>query len=177
MAICVNASGTWRNISTSGLCIRQSYVWRRVSACINHSGTWRAVLTKTTPASLGAAYQGGRLICLCGGHCAWIAALSTTEVSRTFYCRANSNTTAQAASGCTGWFVPNTSQAQNPGYCCRAYWDSYTATNYWTDSAYSFNIPYYINMSTGAVSGESYDPLRGCRNCVCRVRSFRTVTY
>jgi hypothetical protein len=40
MPICVNQSGTWRNIVTQ--CVNQSGTWRRVlDGCVNQSGTWR----------------------------------------------------------------------------------------------------------------------------------------
>jgi hypothetical protein len=40
MALCVNQSGTWRNITTQ--CVNQSSTWRKVlDSCVNQSGTWR----------------------------------------------------------------------------------------------------------------------------------------
>ena len=40
MALCVNQSGTWRNITTQ--CVNQSGTWRRtVDGCVNQTGTWR----------------------------------------------------------------------------------------------------------------------------------------
>ena len=41
MPLCINQSGTWRNISTQ--CVNQSGTWRKVlTGCINQSGTWRS---------------------------------------------------------------------------------------------------------------------------------------
>jgi hypothetical protein len=40
MAICINQSGTWRNITVK--CVNQAGTWRNVlTGCINQAGTWR----------------------------------------------------------------------------------------------------------------------------------------
>jgi hypothetical protein len=40
MALCINQSGTWRNITTQ--CVNQTGTWRKVvTGCINQSNTWR----------------------------------------------------------------------------------------------------------------------------------------
>jgi len=125
-----------------------------------------------TNTPLGSNYQSGRVICKSGG-VTWIVALSTTEVSRTWYCRNDAVTTAQSASGYTGWFVPNCNQLANPGELCRTYWDSYCPSPdvYWSDTTNwageSQGIA--VRMGSGFVA---YN-----KNHARRVRAFRCVTY
>jgi len=76
----------------------------------------------TASPALGDAFGGGRLICQSGG-IRWISALCTAILQRSWYCRADANTRAQQVSGCTGWFIPNGSQLQNPAFICRDYMD------------------------------------------------------
>ena len=96
--------------------------------------TWHPSNIITTP--LGASIQGGFLICKAGG-VAWIVSPYSTEVSRAWSLRTDANTTAQSASGCTGWFVPTLSQLQNPGYLCRSFWGPspcFSSTFYWSST-------------------------------------------
>ena len=128
---------------------------------------------KTAGAFLGANILGGYLICQSAG-VQWIVAPSSSEISRDWHTRDNANTVAQACSGCTGWFVPTCGVLQNPGFCCRVYWDSYAASpnkRYWSstetnDCAWSVNLTNGVDSSGGAFKGHE--------NCV---RSFRCVTY
>jgi hypothetical protein len=179
MAICINQSGTWRRTST--LCVNQSGTWRRpLNAYINQSGTWRTVFGP--PASLGASYGGGRLVCNSSG-VLWIVALNSSEVTRNWYSRNDANTRAQQVSGCTGWFVPTRTQLQNPGYACRTYWDSYGAAGhvYWSSTEHigSHNDAVWCDEAGIVRFGNVSGGLSGGRNknCTLPVRAFRCVTY
>jgi hypothetical protein len=122
--------------------------------------------------NLGEAFGGGYHICSTAG-VRWIVAPNTSEVSRNWYSRTDSNARAQAVSGCTGWFVPNSGQLGNPGYICRTYWDSYSAAAYWSDTPSPFNsscFSIYFNFGHGAGSSQFN------ANTLC-VRSLRCVTY
>ena len=124
---------------------------------------------------LGDSYEGGFLIC-CASSIRWIVAPSTSEVTRTWYARGDSNTRAQQVSGCTGWFVPSIGQLQNPGYICRTYWDSFCCnTIYWSDTTSvgfgnSPSFACYVNFSSGTTAYCQ-------KNAGGLVRSFRCVSY
>jgi|DEB0MinimDraft_6_1074348.scaffolds.fasta_scaffold34329_2 hypothetical protein len=120
-------------------------------------------------ASLGDEVRdGGYLICRNGGT-AWIVAPSSSEVVRTWFAREDAITTATACTNDTGWFVPNVNQLVNPGYTCRIYWDSYSASNYWSSTPnYTFGI--YVQFS----NGEGVTAPAGWEN---RVRAFRCIAY
>jgi hypothetical protein len=172
MALCINESGTYRNIGFNKLCVNQSGTYRTiVTGCINESGTYRKF--GFDPA-LGDSYEGGFLICKQGGSLRWIVSPRSAEVSRNWNSRNDANTTAQSVSGCTGWFVPTISQLQNPGYCCRSFWGPspcYSSANYWSSeqsptAGYACRVC-FINDGPGA-------PNKSYTLCV---RAFRCVTY
>ena len=169
MALCVNQSGTWREISTQ--CVNDSGTWRQVATgCINQSGTWREFgFYNPGNCPLGSNIEGGYLICK-SSSVLWIVAPAATEVSRNWYSRNDANTRAQQVSGCTGWFVPTCGQLQNPGYTCRTYWDSYSSAYFWSSTeSDSFNARsvYFFNGYTTNLNK---------LNTRC-VRAFRCVTY
>ena len=165
MALCINQSGTYRNITT--LCINQSGTYRNiVTGCINQSGTYR--LFGFGPA-LGSSYEGGFLICK-ASPLRWVVSPRSAEVSRTWYLRNDANTTAQSVSVCTGWFVPTRPQLQNPGYCCRSFWDCYSSNIYWSSTEVSAICACFVVFHTGL----AYPDLKGSTRCV---RAFRCVTY
>jgi hypothetical protein len=140
-------------------------------AGINVSGgEFTYSFTSVSPA-LGAAYEGGYLICASGGT-RWVVAPSSSEVTRNWYNRNDANTRAQAVSGCTGWFVPTISQIQNPGYTCRTYWDSFQTSFYWSSTQ---SVP-HANFACGIPfthGGAGIDP----KPDDFRVRAFRCVSY
>jgi hypothetical protein len=163
MALCINQSGTWRNITTK--CVKQSGTWRNVvTGCINQSGTWRRFLP-----ALGDFYGGGYLICEASS-VRWVVAPSSAEVTRTWYSRNDANTRAQQVSGCTGWFVPTCGQLQNPGYTCITYWDSYCFNQYWSSTQCSSFGAWAVYVSAGFSSVW----LKTASHCV---RAFRCVSY
>ena len=118
---------------------------------------------------LGCAGEGGYFIC-CSGGTKWIVAPASTEVSRTWYCRNDAVTTAEANAACGDWFVPTCGQLKNPGYSCRTYWDSYCSTIYWSSteslSSHAWRVCFF-NGSTG---------INNKTSTLC-VRAFRCVTY
>ena len=117
----------------------------------------------------GSAYEGGYLICM-ASPVRWIVSPRSVEVSRTWYSRNDANTTAQAVSGCTGWFVPHIGQLRNPGYLCRSFWGSFSSTAYWSSSQRHSDRAYCLNF-TNAYSTPIHQT-----NTIC-VRAFRCVTY
>ena len=169
MALCINQSGTYRNITT--LCINQSGTYRNITTgCINQSGTYRSFISLPQPGALGSSFGGGFLICKPGSSPAWVVSPYSAEVSRDWYNRNDANTRAQAVSGCTGWFVPTRAQLQNPGYSCRSFWDSYSPRLYWSSTECSAPRACYLTFSSG-YAGSTPKSYTWC------VRAFRCVTY
>ena len=122
--------------------------------------------------ALGSSTNGGFLICKAGG-IGWVVSPYSAEVARTWYCREDANTTAQSASGCTGWFVPTLSQLQNPGYLCRSFWGPspcYSTHFYWSSTESNATHACLVNFTNGAA------PLSRKSHPTC-VRAFRCVTY
>ena len=171
MALCINQSGTYRNITT--LCINQSGTYRNITAgCINQAGTYRCFGFVFGPA-LGSSYEGGFLICKQAPNLRWVVSPRSTEVSRTWHSRNDANTTAQSVSGCTGWFIPTFDQANNPGGVCMSFWGPSpcrSLAEYWTSTsqcAYAYVTGFNGNDNKrGMTKGYTY--------CV---RAFRCVTY
>ena len=132
----------------------------------------------TTGLALGDSYEGGFLICK-ASPVRWVVSPRSAEVTRSFYCRGDANTTAQSVSGCTGWFVPTGAQLQNPGYICRTFWGTapccYSLSRYWSSTAEPSSptclsqLIHFPNPTPQSI------PLQ--QNCVMCVRSFRCVTY
>jgi hypothetical protein len=126
----------------------------------------------TQAGAVGDAFEGGFLICKSGGN-QWIVSSYSAEVSRTWYCRNDANTTAQSVSGCTGWFVPTISQLQNPGYCCRSFWGPspcFSSARYWS----STELTAICACSVLFTDGGADNAFKANTYCV---RAFRCVTY
>lgn len=115
--------------------------------------------------------NGSRLICKSAG-VGWIVAPSTTQVSRTWYCRNDAILEAQKVTQtcCTQWFVPTISQLQNPGYCCRTFWDSFSSTIYWSSTESDASNACTVSFSNGTAFNCS-------KTSAFCVRAFRCVTY
>jgi hypothetical protein len=115
--------------------------------------------------------NGSRLICKSAG-VSWIVAPSTTQVSRSWYCRDDAMLEAQRLTQtcCTQWFVPTITQLQNPGYCCRTFWDSFSLPAYWSSTEIAAGCAYAANFTNGTTY------VRTKANLTC-VRAFRCVTY
>ena len=141
---------------------------------LNTSGADTHSFTTIPDVAVGASYEGGFLICK-ASPLRWVVSPRSAEVGRTWYLRNDANTTAQAVSGCTGWFVPTRAQLQNPGYICRSFWGPspcYSSTNYWTCevSTANPNNAYNVYFNTGGVYTYGQQGVR----CA---RAFRCVTY
>jgi hypothetical protein len=149
------------------------YVVVDAGAFENTSNTGNTVINTynfaTGSPALGEPYGGGYLICKASG-VRWVVAPSNSQVSRNWYARADANTVAQQVSGCTGWFVPSIGQLQNPGYTCRTYWDSYSPSKYWSNTAWVSQLACTVCFANGYVTTHSYGDSH-------LVRSFRCVTY
>jgi hypothetical protein len=117
------------------------------------------------------ATNGSRLICKSAG-VGWIVAPSTTQVSRTWYCRNDAIIEAGRVTQtcCTQWFVPTVTQLQNPGYCCRTFWDSFSAACYWSSTESTAPNGCFVNFNAGYANNS------GKTSGIC-VRAFRCVTY
>jgi len=170
VALCVNDSGTWREIST--LCINDSGTWRDVSTgCINQSGTWREFgFGPDIPGTpLGTCIEGGFLICKSSG-VGWLVSPYSTEVSRSWFGIGDAITTAQANAPCGDWFVPTIGQLCNPGWNCRTYWDSYsTPSIYWSSTESGGDAHRLITPN-----GFSITSPKCFESCI---RAFRCVSY
>jgi hypothetical protein len=124
------------------------------------------------------------IICKAGGT-AWIVAPASTQVSATW----NGTTTELVDDRCcvcdwptlcsamisagfnpSDWFVPSVTQLQNPGYCCRANWDSFSGATYWSSTEFNATIACFVDYNYGTAGGSTKTNTR----CV---RAFRCVTY
>ena len=140
--------------------------------------------------------DGSRIICKAGGK-VWIVAPETTQVSEFWgnytACGAidNSPVGESVHSDITNqnfpilyncliscgfnpsdWFVPSFAQLQNPGYCCRTKWDSYSTFpgNYWSSTEIDSANACGLNFDNGSPSNDNKTFSR-------YVRAFRCVTY
>ena len=118
------------------------------------------------------ATNGSRLICKSAG-VGWIVAPSTTEVSRNWHDRDDAVLEAQRVTQtcCTQWFVPTVSQLQNPGYCCRTFWDSFSSTVYWSSTESTATNACFVTFGTPGGASITAKTFATC------VRAFRCVTY
>ena len=113
---------------------------------------------------------GGNTICKSGGGTIWIVAPASSEVSRSWYSRNDAVTTATNCTSATGWFVPNVSQLQNPGFGCRTYWDSYSSAHYWSSTCLTSSSSFRVSF----VDGSADHHTNSITKCV---RAFRCVIY
>ncbi len=159
MALCINQSGTYRNITCG-------------SGRINQSGTYRKFIGAQL--LLGDTTGGGIMICAAGGT-RWIVSPSDAQVSRNWYDKEDSNTRAQQVSGVGGWFIPTLSQFQNPGVQCLGYWDGYSNPE-------EHNRSYWTSTEDNPASAKDADITHGLSGNTGKqqtryVRAFRTVSY
>lgn len=124
----------------------------------------------------------GFFICCGPSTCKWFVAPSCTQITTNW--RGGSGCTdaincANSLMGSCGWFVPSCGQMQNPGYCCRTYWDTYNSSSYWTTSDTFGNPPFFkdtISMVNGACTNTITVAAPYSGSCsYCRFRTFRTV--
>ena len=119
--------------------------------------------------ALGSLVEGGYLFAK-GGRQAWIVACSSRQVSRTWYCRADAVTVAQASNACGDWFVPSRTDLQL-GHDCKSFWDSFSSSDYWSSTETSASDAWIVNFSGGTIS--NICP----KTCTFCVRAFRRVSY
>ena len=129
--------------------------------------SWQYYLYNPQP---GCPYEGGYLICESGG-VRWVVAPSSTQVFRSWYCRNDAVTTAEANAACGDWFIPNASQLQNPGYTCRNNWDSYHWGYIWSSTELNDNCARTVFFPSGALDYLQKTDTGGA------LRAFRCVTY
>ena len=122
-------------------------------------------------------FVGGVNICYQGTGVLWVVSPSHAQVSRTWYCRNDANTRAQAVTGCTTWFVPTISQLLNPGYSCRTFWDTFSSARYWSDTEFAASCACLVSFVTGNSGNDSFNYYRRTKGVTYCVRAFRCVTY
>jgi hypothetical protein len=118
--------------------------------------------------ALGSAVEGGRLFAK-QGRVAWIVAPAATQVSRTWALRNDAVTTAQASAACGDWFIPSRDDL-TLGHDCKSFWDSFSATNYWSITERYNTNGWTVFFTNGCVSSATKT------STVC-VRAFRRVFY
>ena len=106
----------------------------------------------------------------------WFVAPACTEVIRSWYSTGDAVTVADSCMGACGWFVPDIGQLSNPGFSCRAYWDSYSTgacAFYWSTTSHNTSRAPSLNISTGQGCNDS--PFHPYINKAfgCCVRAFR----
>lgn len=125
-----------------------------------------------------------RIICRAGG-VAWIVAPSSTEVSQTW----NNSTTTLVGNKCcvsdwptlcarliacgfnpNDWCVPNTSNLFNPGYVCRARWDTSSFSRYWSSNEANATEGCFVGFNDATQNTDF-------KSNGYAVRAFRRVTY
>jgi len=102
----------------------------------------------------------GILVCCGPSTTKWFIAPSCTELSRSWYSRADLTTVTNACMGSCGWFLPLCDQLFNAGYCCKGYWDCYQSLDYVSCSGHFNHYAWNVNFSTGTIclcpKGNSY---------------------
>ena len=150
-----------------------------------NSDQYYACFAKFNPVG-STTYDGSRLICKSGGTGWFVSPSSTQVISQWAGGQYNSTSvgnkccisewsgleTALTTSGFTptDWFVPSSSQLNNPGYVCRTNWDSFDATLYWSSTEVSSTNACVQLFSIGIIFSNS-------KTNSDRVRAFRCVTY
>lgn len=173
----IDPTNNFPGLSTVSIVMSSGFITANGSdfAGINTVGSGVSYSFTVSPA-LGESYEGGFLICQSGGT-RWVVSPFSSQVSRTWHSRNDSNTTAQSVSGCTGWFVPTLGQLQNPGYICRNFWGPspcFSSTLYWSDTEPNSPPPITFGCTVNFASGVAGATPKSCINFV---RSFRCVTY
>jgi len=96
----------------------------------------------------------------------WFVAPSCTQVATNWYSRNDAVTVANSLMGSLGWFVPSMGPLQNPGYTCRIYWDSYSATSYWSSEEFDASNGCFVRFTNGVAD-------RFSKSNTIYVRAFR----
>lgn len=99
----------------------------------------------------------------------WFVSPFCTELQRSWGSNGDSAVCACILLGDCGWFSPTASQYVNPGFCCRTYWDSYSASTYWSSNGGPNRHAVKVSMVNGQGFNPHYQPEINC------VRAFRCV--
>lgn len=116
---------------------------------------------------------GGFFICCGPTTCKWFVSPCCTLVCRTWYCRADSVTSANSCVGSYGWFMPSVGNLQNPGSCCRTYWDDGNTLTYWANNEGTSYYGCTVNVTNGDARGGPGVPGRIGKNNSIPTRAFR----
>jgi hypothetical protein len=103
----------------------------------------------------------------------WFVSPSCTQVIRIGGSTADAVTLANSCVGSCGWFVPTFGQLQNPGFCCRTYWDTVdTSDSYWTST-----VNYCGRGTISMINGGATGPPGHCESANSNniVRAFRCI--
>ena len=119
--------------------------------------------------ALGSLVEGGYLFNKRGG-IGWIVACSSREVSRTWYCRADAVTVAEASNACGDWFVPSRTDLIL-GHDCKSFWDSFSSRGHWSSTEYLAHDAWVVSFPRGTTSDRNSKTSAYC------VRAFRRVSY
>ena len=145
---------------------------------------WQSNLVAACPVGT-TLLDGSRIICKAGGT-AWIVAPNSIQVGSTwaggqynstqvgdkcciFEWPALNTRLLQCGFNPCDWFVPSSSQLNNPGYVCRTQWD-FTASSYWSSTEVSATGACAQSFANSVI----YSPSKTGTLCV---RPFRCVTY
>lgn len=125
--------------------------------------------------NVGCAVRGGGNVIYKQSGIIWIVAPSTTQVNSTWpmgYCNGDSGATpnqAQRITGRSGWFIPDIGMLQT-AYACRSYWDTYSASFYWSSTESNASCACSVCFNFGYTCS-------GIKSFSYCVRPFRVVCY
>ena len=110
----------------------------------------------------------GFFICCGPGTAKWFAGPSEACLAvRSFLTSGDAVTVANASLGACGWFIPSSSQWQNPAFCCKIYWGNDTNAYWSTTSTGGYSRGLYVSMSDGSTGDAqkncSWFPVRAIR--------------
>lgn len=143
---------------------------------INTVGTAQTYNFTTTPPTVGDSFGGGIIICQSGG-IRWIWSPCSTEVSRSWYCRNDAVTTAQANAACGDWFIPTCGQMQNPVAICKTFWYSIAGQRYyWSNTEKDTTTAWAIRIEQTGALNPAYCFGQN-KTFTCLARALRCVTY
>jgi hypothetical protein len=146
---------------------------------------WQSNLVRACPVGTTLP-DGSRIICKAGGT-AWIVAPNCVQLGSQ-WAGGQYNSTQVGDKCCIcewpalntrllqcgfnpcDWFVPSSSQLNNPGYVCRTQWDTFAAALYWSSTEVSSTNACFQGFDNGSITSLN-------KVTVTCVRPFRCVTY
>jgi hypothetical protein len=159
-----------------------------MGAIIGPTAWWQNNLIRACPVGT-ILPDGSALICKSGGGIAWIVAPYCTQVASQ-WAGGQYNSTLVGDKCCisewpalntlmlqlgfnpTDWFIPSCSLLLNPGYVCRAYWDTFlnTTSKYWSSTETNAFCSFCLSSPSGTFGASQ-------KNDPAPARAFRCVTY